>query len=82
VLSLYKTRLKGCTELPSAAQVTGDIHDFFSRYPEYLNAINTAFLLKYPVDLHSRVCYAPQQFKPQTLVELKSDVDSLSTRPD
>jgi hypothetical protein len=80
-LLMYKTQLKGSTDLPTAASVVRDIHSFFIKRPHYLNPTNRAFLEKYPDNFHDRVCFAPGQFDPAALDELKRAVESLQIRP-
>ena len=77
-LLLLKTRLKGFTDLMTAAAVVTEIHSFFIKHPEYLNAANIAFLGKYPGDFRDKVCFDPgNTMKWTSLDELKHDVDLL-----
>jgi hypothetical protein len=71
-----KTRLKGFTDLPTASNVVTEIHNFFNRNPRYLNAVNVAFLEKYPGDFHEKVYFNPAGVA--SLDELKRDVETLS----
>jgi hypothetical protein len=81
-LLMYKTQLKGCTDLPTAANVVGGIHSYFIERPQHLrHSANAAFLEKYPGDFHDQVCFAPDRFAPTALDELKRDVEALQVRP-
>jgi hypothetical protein len=80
-LLMYKTQLKGSTDLPTAANVVRDIHSFFIKRPHYLNPASRAFLEKYPDNFHDQVCYASERFGPAALDELKRAVESLQVRP-
>lgn len=75
ILLLYKTQLKGFTDLPTAASVVTGIHNFFVRCPQYLNPANVAFLEKYPGDFRDKVCSNTAKWA--SLAELKRDVDLL-----
>jgi len=82
VLLMYKTQLKGSTDLSTAASVVGGIHSFFVKRPQYLNhAGNRAFLEKYPGDFRDQVCFAPDRFGASALDELKRAVEVLEVRP-
>jgi predicted nucleotide-binding protein len=77
-LLLLKTRLKGFTDLGTAAAVVTEIHSFFIKHPTYLNVANIAFLEKYPGDFRDKVCYdADSTMKWASLDELKRDVEAL-----
>jgi hypothetical protein len=77
-LLMYKTQLKGTTDLVAAATIVGNIHGFFVQRSQYLNDANRAFLEKYPVDFFDQVCFAPDRFpEASTLDELKHDVAAL-----
>jgi predicted nucleotide-binding protein len=72
---LLKTRLKGFTDLVTAANVVTEIHSFFLKHPKYLNDANAAFLLKYPGDFHDKACFDSNS--ELSLEELKRDVETL-----
>ncbi|HUY12594.1 MAG TPA: hypothetical protein VMX16_03045 [Terriglobia bacterium] len=81
-LLMYKTQLRGCTELFTAARVVGGIHSYFIQRPQYLgHSANAGFLEKYPGNLHDQVCVTPDQFGPNVLDELKRAVEALQVRP-
>jgi hypothetical protein len=76
-LLMYKTQVQGCTELVSAANRIETFHRFFSQRPQYLNASNRAFLVKYPIDFFSQVSFNRSKFGADTLDELKTAVEGL-----
>ncbi len=81
-LLMYKTQLKGCTDLPTAAHVVGGIHSYFIQRPQHLrHSANAAFLEKYPDNFHDEVCFAAERFGPTTLDELKRAVEALQVLP-
>ena len=79
VLLMYKTQLRGATELLTAADIVVGIHSFFIQRPHYLNATNRAFLEKYPGDFRDRVHFDADALGPRasTLAELKHNVETL-----
>ncbi len=74
-LLFLKTRLRGYTELVTAASVVPSLHSFFRSNPEYLNPTNVAFLEKYPDNFREQVAYGSASVT--SLDELKRDVQSL-----
>ena len=77
-LSLYKTQLKGLTDLITAASVVDGIHSFFTQHPEYLNPANAGFLEKYSLDFRDRVLFGTgNAMKQFSLDELKRDGELL-----
>ena len=79
-LLLYKTQLKGCADIHSAASVVGGIHSFFIQHKQYLAITsNTDFLLKYPGDFREQVIFNAVNSKKQfNIDDLKRDVERLS----
>ena len=78
VLLMYKTQLRGSTELIIAAAVVNCIHDFFSQRPQYTRvAGNRGFLEKYPREFRDEVCYDTAKFTDESLNEIKRDVEDL-----
>ncbi len=82
VLIMYKTQLRGATELDTASNVLSGIHDFFIQRPQYLTAANRTFLEKYPGDFGTQISFAPHLVAPNTLSELKREVESLQLHAD
>jgi hypothetical protein len=72
---LLKTRLKGFTDLVTAASVVTEIHSFFMKHPKYLNDANAAFLEKYPGDFRDKVSFG--ESPATSLDNLKRDVETL-----
>jgi hypothetical protein len=81
-LLMYKTQMKGTTNLSTAGSIVSGIHSFFKERSQYLNAANRAFLQRYPGDFREQVCFAPERFpEPTTLAELKRSVETLQVTP-
>lgn len=78
LLSLYKTHVKGFTDLMTAADTVAKIHDLFAKTPLYLSPANSAFLGKYPLDFRGQLAYNSHEAeKKWSLAELKRDVETL-----
>jgi predicted nucleotide-binding protein len=77
-LLLYKTQVKGCSDLHTAANIVVDIHRFFSLESQYVSEINASFLMKYPLDLNDQLSFNPDAaMKKWSLEELRRDIDGL-----
>jgi predicted nucleotide-binding protein len=78
-LLLYKTQVKGLSDISTAANVVASIHSFFLVEPQYLNKTSTLFLEKYPLAFKDQLSYNPEvAMKKWSLDELKRDVESLN----
>jgi predicted nucleotide-binding protein len=81
-LSLYKTQMKGCTDIMTAADLVASIHKFFASEPLYLNDVNATFLEKYPLNFRDQLSFdASAAMKKWSLDELKRDVETLKAHP-
>ena len=77
-LALFKTHIKGFTNLVDAAGVVARIHTFFFHHPTYLNVASHAFLQKDPLDFRDEVTLNNNvATRRWPLDELKRDVDTL-----
>jgi hypothetical protein len=78
-LLLYKTQLKGFSDLLEAANIVASIHGFFLSEPQYLNETNAKFLERYPLDFREQLSYDwGAATKKGSLEELRLDVERLS----
>jgi predicted nucleotide-binding protein len=82
LLLLYKTQLKGFSDLDTAAEVVAGIHSFFASRPVLLNAASIAFLVKYPLDFKAQLFSNREGRKKWSLEDLKRDVELLRVEPD
>ena len=80
-LEMFKTHVRGATDLTEAAKIVGLIHAFFIKNPQYVRVpANKAFLEMYPKDYYDQVCYDSDRFTASSLAILKNDVQSLKIR--
>jgi hypothetical protein len=81
ILQMYKTQLKGTSDLVSAGALVGGIHSFFIQRPHYLSiTVNRSFLERYPQDFREQAAFAADRFPSTGLAELKVHVDTLHLR--
>jgi uncharacterized membrane protein YqiK len=74
-LFLLCTKLRGCNDFISAAEVAGEIHLFFKNRPQYVEASLPIrnFLEKYPVNMAQRAMYEALNDDTVALIAMKNE---------
>jgi chlorite dismutase len=77
-VEMFKTQVKGATDLAVAANFVGIIHQFFVNNPQYVSIPeNRRFLEKYAQNFHDLICYDTARVTSASLAVLQNDVHTL-----